>query len=135
MKVWDQPITYIGADFFGTSDPDAARQILKTKYNDAGIKLMISAFGGTFHPTSAGFDPTTCANELGDFVLSRNLDGVDIDYEDNDAMNARTGATWVITFTNALRAKLPNHIISHAPQAPYFHDTLYGSESYLRVNN
>ena len=50
-------------------------------------------------------------------------------------MNARTGAAWVITFSNILRARLPNHIISHAPQAPYFHSTLYGTESYLKVHS
>ena len=42
--------------------------------------MMISAFGATEHPTSENIDPTTCANELGNFVLSNNLDGVDIDW-------------------------------------------------------
>ena len=51
---------------------------------------MISAFGSTQFPTTAGLDPVQTANKLADFVLNNNLDGVDIDYEDNIAMNAGT---------------------------------------------
>lgn len=49
-------------------------------YNDKGIKLLISAFGATEFPTSAGKDPIVTANSLGDFVLKNNVDGVDIDW-------------------------------------------------------
>ena len=49
-------------------------------------------------------------------------------------MNQRKGANWIIEFTKILRQKLPNHIITHAPQAPYFSPTHYGSESYLKVH-
>lgn len=48
---------------------------------------MVSAFGATEFPTTNGLDPTMCAQKLGDFVLQNNLDGVDIDWEDNQAMN------------------------------------------------
>lgn len=41
---------------------------------------MISAFGATEFPTSAGVDPTDCAIKLGKFVQQNNLDGVDIDW-------------------------------------------------------
>ncbi len=47
---------------------------------------MISAFGATQFPTSGGIDPVDCATKLGNFVLENNLDGVDIDWEDNAAM-------------------------------------------------
>lgn len=35
-------------------------------------------------------------------------------------MEAGQGETWLITFTRKLRELLPTHIITHAPQAPYF---------------
>lgn len=55
-------------------------------YNDKGIKLLVSVFGATEFPTSAGKDPIETANKLAQFVLKNNLDGVDIDWEDNAAM-------------------------------------------------
>lgn len=81
---------------------------------------MVSAFGATEFPTTAGQDPIQCAKSLGDFILNNNLDGVDVDWEDNTAMEAGTGEAWLITFTTQLRSLLPNYTISHAPQAPYF---------------
>jgi hypothetical protein len=44
-KAWDDPITYMGTLFGNTND--AIRTNIKKKYNDAGIKLMVSAFGAT----------------------------------------------------------------------------------------
>lgn len=35
----------------------AQRQSIKASYNAAGIKLMVSAFGATEAPTTAGLDP------------------------------------------------------------------------------
>jgi GH18 family chitinase len=32
-----------------------------------------------------------CAKKLGEYVQLNNFDGVDIDYEDNEAMNKGTG--------------------------------------------
>ena len=61
VKIWDDPIQYMGSEFFnGTKDPAEAREMLKKKYNDAGVKIMISAFGGTEHPTHY-YDATECA--------------------------------------------------------------------------
>jgi hypothetical protein len=59
-------------------------------YNDAGVKIMISAFGSTEYPTTLGKDPIEVATKLASFVQSNNLDGVDIDYEDNTAMDMGT---------------------------------------------
>jgi len=61
-----------------------------------------------------------CGTALGNFVLKNNLDGADIDWEDNDAMEAGKGEQWLIDFTIALRKVIPDHIITHCPQAPYF---------------
>lgn len=93
---------------------------MRKLYNDAGMKILVSAFGATEFPTTRGYNPEDVANNLGQFVLKNNLDGVDIDWEDNDAMEAGKGEDWLITFHKKLRSLLPNHIITHAPQAPYF---------------
>lgn len=69
--------------------------------------------------------------------MSRNqLDGVDIDWEDSAAFSSGGGGeTWLIKFTTELRAKLPNAIITHAPQAPYFVGTsIYPNGGYLAVH-
>lgn len=47
---------------------------------------MVSAFGSTDMPT--GKDPVVVATNLANFVITNNLDGCDIDYEDNSAMEA-----------------------------------------------
>ncbi|KAH7909554.1 glycoside hydrolase family 18 protein [Hygrophoropsis aurantiaca] len=103
---------------------NATRASIKSSYNDAGISLIVSAFGSTDTPTSSGDDPTTTANNLAAFVLEYDLDGVDIDYEDFNAMNSGTDSaeTWLATFTTALRAQLPQgeYILTHAPVAPWF---------------
>jgi hypothetical protein len=55
-------------------------------YNSKGMKLLISAFGATEFPTTGGKDPVKTANDFADFILKNNVDGVDIDWEDNPAM-------------------------------------------------
>ncbi|OJA17086.1 hypothetical protein AZE42_13939, partial [Rhizopogon vesiculosus] len=60
----------------------AARASFISSYHDAGISLIVTAFGSTDAPTTEGYDPTTIANDLAAFVLEYDLDGVDIDYED-----------------------------------------------------
>jgi len=74
-----------------------------------------------------------CARKLGDYVNSNLYDGVDVDYEDNKAMNLGNGEQWVIDFTIELRKVIPHHIISHTPQAPYFTPTYIGG-GYRKVH-
>jgi len=52
---------------------------------------LISAFGATETPTSTGLDPTQTCQRLAEFVLANNLDGIDLDWEDNSAMNNGLG--------------------------------------------
>jgi hypothetical protein len=52
---------------------------------------MVSAFGDSENPTSAGSDPTTCGTNFGNFILANNFDGGDVDWEDNQAMNQGKG--------------------------------------------
>lgn len=95
---------------------------------------MVSAFGATEMPTTAGVDPVACAVQLGTFVQDNNLDGVDIDWEDNAAMEAGKGEAWLIKFQTKLREMLPAHIITHAPQAPYFKEDFYKNGGYYTVD-
>jgi chitinase len=85
-------------------------------------------------PTSQKQDPLVCAAKLGKYVLENNLDGCDIDWEDNDAMERGEGEQWLIDFTKALRELLPTHVITHAPQAPYFKKEYYKNGGYVTVH-
>lgn len=90
-------------------------------FHGAGVKVLVSAFGSTDTPTACC--PHTVATALAQFVRRNQLDGVDLDYEDNAAMEAGKGEAWVITCTRTLRQLLPakqGYILTHAPQAPYF---------------
>lgn len=49
-------------------------------------------------------------------------------------MEAGTGEAWLITFQKKLRELLPNHVISHAPQGPYFKEEFYKNGAYITVN-
>lgn len=89
--IWANAYTYFAQGNSFGNDTQTIQKSLKKLYNDAGIKIMVSAFGDSEFPTSAGEDPTACGYKLGNFVLDNNLDGADIDWEDNAAMNRGTG--------------------------------------------
>lgn len=77
---WADALTYFGANNpFGNTTQEI-QLALKQIYNDNGIKILISAFGGTEFPTTSGIDPYACAYSLGEFILKNNLDGADIDW-------------------------------------------------------
>ncbi|KAH9932818.1 chitinase [Epithele typhae] len=118
------------------ADQKAAK---KAEYAAAGINIMVSAFGETDKPTTSGADPVDTANTMAQFVLDQGLDGIDVDYEDLDAMNKGDGAaeTWVTTFTQTLRGKLPvgQFILSHAPLAPWLApNAQFGGGAYVTIN-
>ncbi|KAJ7081273.1 glycoside hydrolase superfamily [Mycena epipterygia] len=77
-------------------------------YKDAGITVLVSAFGATPRPTTWNWDPTNSANIIAQWVKANGVDGVDVDYEDLEALNGGSGAaeTWVITFTTQLKNQL-----------------------------
>ncbi len=78
---------------------------------------MVSAFGATEFPTSEGRDPNATCTSLANFVKENKLDGVDLDWEDNGAMEAGTGEAWLIACTKAIREVLPvgEYLLTHAP--------------------
>ncbi|KAI0725387.1 glycoside hydrolase superfamily [Fomitopsis betulina] len=112
------------------------RSTTKAAYNDAGIALMVAAFGSSDTPTTSGADPTDTANTMAAWVIEYGLDGIDVDYEDFDAMDAGTAEAWLVTFTTQLRSQLPagDYIITHAPVAPWFSPSIWTNGGYLQVN-
>jgi chitinase len=113
------------------------QKTLKDKFAAAGVKLLVSAFGSTQTPTSAGYDPVDCATKIAAFVTLNQYDGVDIDWEDTPSFSKgdSTGENWLITLTQNLRRLLPNSIITHAPQAPYFSGkAVYPKGAYITVD-
>ena len=103
--------------------PADQRAAKKAEYTQAGINIIVSAFGETDKPTTQGAEPVATANTMAQFVTANALDGIDVDYEDLDAMNKGDGAAeaWVTTFTQTLRQTLPQgqFILTHAPLAPW----------------
>ncbi|KAH9851301.1 chitinase [Lenzites betulinus] len=112
------------------------RQTQKQQYNAAGVSLVVSAFGETEHPTSQ--DPTTVANNLAQFVLNTDLDGIDIDYEEFELVVQQPGVgeAWLTTLTQTLRQQLPQgqFILSHAPVGPWFSPGFCPGDCYLTVD-
>ncbi|KAF5336655.1 hypothetical protein D9758_016739 [Tetrapyrgos nigripes] len=109
------------------SQGDSKQKALKKAYTDAGIKLIVSIFGGSeeeMHITSKVNETAAAglAKRVGDWVIKNNLDGVDVDFEDFDAMKDGTGVPWLVTFQKALRSALPSssYVISHTPGAWLF---------------
>ncbi|KAF8159455.1 glycoside hydrolase [Crassisporium funariophilum] len=114
------------------------RSTVKSQYAAAGIKLIVSVFGETDAPTSNGADPVNTANTMAAWVKQFSLDGVDVDYEDFDAINAGDGKAeaWIASFTTQLRKNLPqgSFILTHAPVAPWFSPGKFGGGAYLKVH-
>ncbi|KAF8310209.1 glycoside hydrolase [Clavulina sp. PMI_390] len=116
----------------------STRSSTHSAYSAAGINIMVSAFGSTENPTSAGYDAASTASTMASWVQTYGLDGIDVDYEDFTAMNEENGSAenWLITFTNTLRSALPSgeYLITHAPVAPWF-SPIYTSGAYITVHD
>ena len=78
--VWQNISMYVGENNPWGSSDSVVQLGMKKIYNDAGIKIMVSAFGATEFPTTYYEDPVMCGTKLGNFVLANNLDGADIDW-------------------------------------------------------
>ena len=78
--IWSSAYTYFAqGNSFGNSTAQIQQSIRKI-YNNNGIKIMVSAFGDSENPTSAGSDPVTCGTNFGNFILANNFDGGDVDW-------------------------------------------------------
>ncbi|KAH9920847.1 chitinase [Epithele typhae] len=122
---------------WAATDP-ATRAALKAQYNAAGVALVVSAFGATELPTSAGADPAALAAQMAQFVKQTDLDGIDVDWEEVELVRAKPGVgeKWLGDFTRALRAALPQgqFILTHAPVAPWFAPDFVPGGGYLVVH-
>jgi len=118
---------------------DSERSTIKGQYSAAGISIIVSLFGSTETPTTSGADPVDTANKMAAWVKQYNLDGVDVDYEDFQAMNVGDGKAekWLTSFTQQLRTQLPqgSYILTHAPVATWFSPKKFGGGAYLNVNS
>lgn len=134
--LWCNAITYVSPQNPWGTTTQEIQQAWISLYHQYNVKVLVSAFGATDFPTTQGTDPITVAEELAQFCIDNNLDGVDLDWEDNAAMETGTGEPWLISCTQKLRELLPSpYIISHAPQAPYFMGvTKYPNGGYLKIN-
>ena len=47
VNIWSDPVKYFGAENPFGSTKDEIQKTLKKKYNDKGVKILISAFGAT----------------------------------------------------------------------------------------
>ncbi|KAI9458132.1 glycoside hydrolase [Lactarius psammicola] len=114
------------------------RSAIKSQYAAAGIKLLVSVFGATDAPTTAGSNPTTLADTMAAWVKKYDLDGIDVDYEDFNAFDGSSGlaVTWLKTFTKQLRVHLPqgSYILTHAPVAPWFQSDGWSGGGYLAID-
>jgi len=149
--VWNNPGAYMSSSFkqtlTGSSSASASqiRTAIKKKFSDAGVKLLLSVFGGTSHPMNAFSEASITqsnglCDKIADVVLEQQYDGVDVDFEQTAYFQSGTAESWLCTLTNCLREKLGwSKIISHAPQAPYM-GASYGSSAhypnggYLKVH-
>lgn len=126
---WDNALQW-------TTLPSGTRQQMKRNYADAGIKFLLSAFGSTEQPTTAGEDPVALAKRVADFVIDWEFEGVDVNYEDLGAFETGTAEAWLATFTRELRGYLPapQYIITYAPLAPWFMPGRWPGGGWLRVH-
>lgn len=135
--IWADPLKYFSVDNpWGKSIQQIQQSLIKI-YHSQGIKVLISAFGATEFPTTQGFNAVDTCRSLAEFVKNNNLDGVDLDYEDNGAMEQGKAEQWLIDCTKTIREILPkgSYLLTHAPQAPYFMGTSkYPNGGYLKIH-
>ena len=124
--VWSDAVNYFGKTSPYGNTTREIQALLRRYYHARNTLVLVSAFGGTSNPTTSNIDPAAVGKNLAMFVINNQLDGVDLDYEDNAAMEAGTAVPWLVKLTESMlqtfSVKAPNSkfIISHAPQAPYF---------------
>ncbi len=118
------PISFVDNVFLAYStwnhkadDPDVIAAIKKDitlAKEQYGLKYVIASVGGernTFDPKGA--DVNTLAQKVVDFLHTYSFDGIDFDLE---AVPADITQSYLANFIKALKAKMPNIIISGAPQ-------------------
>jgi hypothetical protein len=130
--LWHNPIGYFGtASQFGSTNSQI-RTSIKQIYASKGIKLMLGVFGQVELPSTANFNPVSCAQKLAAYANSYNYDGVDINWNDRYSFMVGRGESWLANFTLTLKSLAPNLIITHSPQATFF--STYQKGGYVQVH-
>jgi chitinase len=108
---------------------DEQRQSILSAYHDAGIALMVSAFGDADKVISTKTDPVGTAQAIAAWVKKYAVDGVDIDLEDfTPLQNDRDySLDWLTKFHNELATQLPGAPISSTPTA-WMYGAAFGSQ-------
>lgn len=126
---WSKPIDYFGDDsVFGKTKEDIQNN-LHDKYTKGHSHVLVSAFGPKENPTTLGLSAVECAQQLATFVISNQLDGTDINWQDEQSLGF-DGYDWLVSFHTHLRKLLPNYTITHSPSASFFRSEDYNNKSY-----
>lgn len=131
--VWSRPVDYFGDDSVFGKTQEEIQKNLHDKYTNGHSHVLVSAFGPKENPTSLGLSAVYCAQQLATFVISNQLDGADINWQDEQSLGFE-GADWLVNFHTNLRKLLPNHTITHSPSASFFRSEAYNNKSYTQVN-
>jgi chitinase len=119
----DNNLNLIGA---GGAFDDNLENNIQTLQN-AGKNVLISVGGGAGFPSTAwqsyAQNVNGLVNQLVNWVTDYGFNGVDIDYEDDAGFTGTyDGIGFLSALTSGLAQALPfgQHIITHAPQTPYW---------------
>ena len=113
------------------------RKVKKAEYAAAGISVIVSVFGSSDTPTTSGVDPVHIATTMAQFVISNDLDGIDVSYGDGNAFMKGTAEAWLSNFTQTLRLHLPQgeYILAHSCGARWMApSTSWPAGGYAKVN-
>lgn len=77
-KLYNDPLASFGTEL--GKDKQSIQTYIHSLYSQGGVSLMVSAFGDTEFPATAGYDPISCALSLAAYVLENGLDGADVDF-------------------------------------------------------
>jgi len=110
---------------------------------NAGKNVLISLGGATFTTDDwqqYAKDVSGLVQKVAGYVTSNNLNGVDIDYEDDngftggpDGTGVYDGIQFLIDLTNGLAQELPGYIITHAPAPGYFNASDIYHNAYTQI--
>src|SRR6516164_9034512 len=106
---------------------------------NAGKNVLISVGGDTqYFPSSAwqqyAQDVNGLVEQLVGYVTANGLNGVDIDYEDDNGFTGvYDGIQFLIDLTNGLAQALPGYIITHAPAPGYFYSSDIYNNAYTQI--
>ena len=136
LYFWVNPRPFLSDSIKSGKTLASLRTEMKQKYSTHGVKVLVRAFGPSEFPTTAGYHAGAVASYLATFVTQFNLDGVDIDYQDDEAFVKGTAEQWLKSFITVLRTQLPSHTIVCTVKAGYFVGwARYSKGAFLNVHN